>query len=392
MKWASAVSKEIDAKDAVAEVLARLKGLSPQGAPQAIFVFASPHHSDSYEAILEALHEGLQPGHLIGCSGGGVIGEGRELEDEPGLSVTAAWLPGVKVSAMRIADADLPDGDSPPRAWEASLGVSAAEEPQFLLLVSAFMNKADDLLAGLDYAFPKSHKIGGIASGLRGVGDRALFLGKDRVDDGAVVMVLSGDIRLDTLVAQGCRGIGNVFTITQCDDNMLIELDGKPALKVLTEIYEASSPADRSLMNRSLFVGIITDPLVAWPPKHGDFLIRNVLGIDPSKRSMAVGATLREGQAVRFHLRDAEAATEDLKSVLESHLKDSEGAEGALLFSCMGRGEGMFGHADHDSQLFKRHFGDIAMGGVFCNGEIGPVGSSTYIHGFTSSFGIFRKK
>src|SRR6185436_1341702 len=114
-----------------------------------------------------------------------------------------------------------------------------SEEPHFLMLVSPFMGKADDLLAGLDYAFPKSHKIGGIASGLRGIGERTMFLNDGRVSDGAVIMTLSGEIRLDTLVAQGCRGVGNVYTVTECDSNMLIELDGKPALKVLTEIYEA---------------------------------------------------------------------------------------------------------------------------------------------------------
>jgi len=395
MNWASAVSRELESKDALAEVIGKIKANLGQQAPDALFVFVSPHHSESYDEILEGLHLGLEPKYLIGCSGGGVIGAGHELEEGPGLSLTAALLPGVAIRTLSLDDADLPGPDSSPKAWEEALGVKAADEPQFLLLVSNFMSKAEDLLAGLDYAFPSSQKIGGIASGLRGIGERALFMDRRRVDEGAVVMTLSGDIRLDTLVAQGCRGIGNVYTITKCDDNMLVELDGSPSLKVLTEIYEGASPADRSLMNRSLFVGIVTDPMTAWPPKHGDFLIRNVLGIDPAKRSLAVGAQLREGQAIRFHLRDAEAATQDLESVLERHqgaAGGAAGASGALLFSCMGRGEGMFGKADHDSQLFRQHFGDIAMGGFFCNGEIGPVGSNTYIHGFTSSFGIFRKK
>jgi small ligand-binding sensory domain FIST len=394
MIWASAVSKELETGEALDEAILKIKAGLKGRNPDALFLFVSPHHSDAYDLILERLNEELSPKHLIGCSGGGVIGGGREVEDNPGLSLTAALLPGVSIHTLSIDDADLPDADGPPRAWESLLQVNASEDPHFLLLVSPFMGKRDDLLAGLDYAFPHAHKIGGVASGLRGIGERTMFLGRGRVSDGAVVMCLSGDFRLETLVAQGCRGLGGIHTITACDHNMLIELDGKPALKVLTEIYEGASPEDRLLLNRALFVGLITDPLIPWPPKHGDFLIHNVLGIDAARRSLAVGAELREGQALRFHLRDADAAAQDLKDILERHRQQSAGGDvaGALLFSCMGRGEAMYGSPDHDSRLFREHFGDVAIGGFFCNGEIGPVGSNTYVHGFTSSFGIFREK
>ena len=295
---------------------------------------------------------------------------------------------------MSPSDSDLPDADASPRAWEEMLGINAAEEPQFLLLLSPFMGRAEDLLAGLDYAFPRAQKVGGQVSGLRGIGERAMFLGSERADDGALLLAMSGNIRVDTLVAQGCRGIGGVHTITKCDRNLLQEIDGKPALKLLTEVFEEASPAERILMNRALFVGLITDPLLPWPPRHGDFLIRNVMGIDVGQRSIAVAAELREGQALRFHIRDSEAAAEDLKSILEQYQKspDSGAPAGALLFSCLGRGEGMYGVADHDSRAFFERFGEVPLGGFFCNGEIGQVGSSTYIHGFTSSFGLFRSK
>jgi small ligand-binding sensory domain FIST len=379
----------MEAAEAVEESLRGIrKGLGAKR-PDALFVFVSPHHSDSYDFILERLQSELKPKHLVGCSAGGVIGEGRELEDNPGLSLTAALLPEVQVKTLKLSDADLPDADSPPRAWEELVGVPASEQPQFLLLLSPFMGKAEELLAGLDYAFPRSPKVGGIVSGLRGVGERTMFLDGERVSDGAVMMCLSGKIALDTLVAQGCRGLGGVHTITGCERNMLKELDGKPALKLLTEIYEAAPAGDRKLMNRALFLGIINDPLASWPPKHGDFLIRNVLGIDAGSRSLAIAALLREGQAVSFHVRDAEAASEDLRQMLERY--QNPGAAGALLFSCLGRGEGMYGKADHDSGLFRSRFGGLALGGFFCNGEIGPVGSQTFIHGFTSSFGIFRQ-
>ncbi|MES2201783.1 MAG: FIST N-terminal domain-containing protein [candidate division FCPU426 bacterium] len=391
MKWSSAVSGELEAQDALRDCVDKIRRDLGGQKPDALFVFVSPHHSDSYDAILAGLNSGLQPRHLMGCSGGGVIGAGHEVEEGPGLSVTAALMPGVTIRSIKLDDADLPDADSPPSAWEAALGVRASDRPEFLLLASPFMGRAEDLLAGLDYAFPMAQKVGGMASGLRGIGERAMFLGEERVSDGAILLAFSGELRLDTLVAQGCRGVGGVHTITRCEKNLLQELDGKPALKLLTEIYEAATPPDRQLMNRALFIGLITDPLAAWPPEHGDFLIRNVLGIDAGERSIAVGAMLREGQALRFHVRDSGAAAQDLKSLLQRHQKHGA-PSGALLFSCLGRGEGMYGVPDHDSRLFAESFGPVPLGGFFCNGEIGQVGQGTYIHGFTSSFGLFREK
>jgi small ligand-binding sensory domain FIST len=394
MKWSSAISREHEAADAVRECLAKVTRELNGAQPDALFVFVSPHHSADYDLILGQLQLSLRPKHLLGCSGGGVIGAGSEVEDMPGLSITAALLPGVHLKSMSLGDENLPDADASPRAWEEMVGVQAVDEPQFLLLLSPFMGRGEDLLAGLDYAFPHAQKVGGQVSGLRGIGERAMFLGAERASDGALLLSMSGDIRVDTLVAQGCRGIGGVYTITKCDRNLLHEIDSKPALKLLTEVFEAASPAERALMNRALFVGLITDPLLPWPPKHGDFLIRNVMGIDVGQRSIAVAAELREGQALRFHIRDSEAAAEDLKSILEQYQKSPQSGTpaGALLFSCLGRGEGMYGVSDHDSRAFLECFGEVPLGGFFCNGEIGQVGSSTYIHGFTSSFGLFRSK
>src|SRR5260221_4204628 len=184
MKWSSAISREIEAADALKECLAKLRKDLGAAKPDALFVFVSPHHSDAYDLILRELNSALKPVHLLGCSGGGVIGAGQELEDMPGLSVTAALLPGVKLKSINLNDSDLPDADSAPKAWEEVLGLSAAERPHFLLLLSPFMGRAEELLAGLDYAFPQSQKVGGMVSGLCGIRERTRVLGWERGSDG----------------------------------------------------------------------------------------------------------------------------------------------------------------------------------------------------------------
>jgi small ligand-binding sensory domain FIST len=128
-------------------------------------------------------------------------------------------------------------------------------------------------------------------------------------------------------------------------------------------------------------------------PLVGDFLIRNLIGVDPHRGAIAVGENLQEGMRVRFHLRDARTSAEDLHAMLKSYEKALPGnVSGALLFSCLGRGEGLYGRPNFDTGVFREHLGDVPVGGFFCNGEIGPVGGATFLHGYTSSFGLFRPR
>ena len=126
---------------------------------------------------------------------------------------------------------------------------------------------------------------------------------------------------------------------------------------------------------------------------RGDFLIRNLLGGDRESGAIAVSALPREGQTIQFQLRDAAAADEDLRLLLEEEraAMPAEGSIAALLWSCNGRGQGLFGSPDHDAKAIADILGPIPLAGFFCNGEIGPVGSMNYLHGFTASIALFSK-
>ena len=391
--FASAASELIDPDAAVADCVEELGRQLAGRRPHCLFLFVSPHHRDAFSFIQESLLADLAPAHLLGCSGGGVIGGGHELEETPALAVTAACLPGVTLTLRHLQDDDLPGPDESPAAWERVLGVAAAAEPQFILLASPFMDRSEDLLLGLDYAFPRSPKVGGVASGLRHVSDRALFLDGQRFSNGALALGLSGPLRLDPLVAQGCRPVGPVMTVSAADRNVIEDLDGRPAAEALHTVYEASDARTKDLLQRALFVGLLTDPLSAAEPKAGDFLMRNVMGVDGRAGSIALAAFVREGMRVQFHVRDGGAAEEDLQKVFARQHAAHPGRRpaGALLFSCMGRGERLFGEPDHDSQALVEAFGATPIGGFFCNGEIGPVGRGTYLHGFTSCFALFSR-
>jgi small ligand-binding sensory domain FIST len=376
-------------KKACQDVLAELGGK-----PDLLIAFISAKFHEQYKEIGGLIAKTLQTKAFIGCSAGGLIGGGNEVEDESGLALAAALLPDVDVRTFHLQDSDLPDSDDSPNKWEKVVGVTNEEEPAFILLPDPYSFRIETLIQGLDYAFPKSQKIGGLASGATAPGLNALFLNGKVYKRGVVGVAITGNIILDTVVAQGCKPIGKPLRVTKCDHNILYELEDKPALIVLKDLLEGLSEQEQNLARNALFIGLAMDEFKS-NLKVGDFLIRNIIGIEPKSGALVVAEMLHDGRTVQFHVRDAATSSEDLRIMLKNYMDAScDGAkhEGALLFSCLGRGSYLYGSPNHDSFGFRQYLGEIPLSGFFCNGEIGPVGGTTFIHGYTSSFGIFKEK
>lgn len=393
MQWASAISRNASFDEAVRECAGSVRDSLGTGPVSLALVFVSPHFAAYYHRLREEISRHLEAEVFIGCSGGGVIGGFEEVENAPALALTAARLPGVTVTPLHL-DGLVPDLDGPPDAWERFAGVDPAVEPEFVLLADPFSVPVRSLLAGLDYAYPAASKVGGLASGGTSPGTNVLFLGDKVLTSGVVGAALSGDVILDTVVAQGCRPVGDLFSVTRCEGGLLLELDGRPAFEALRGLFAALDERDRRLAGSALFVGILMDDLEE-DPAVGDYLIRNLTGIDPQNGAIAVGENLQEGMRLRFHVRDAETSTTDLQAVLTAYtkiLEDPAAISGALLFSCLGRGIGLYHEQDHDTSILRQHLGDVPTAGFFCNGEIGPVAGTTFLHGYTSSLALFRPK
>ncbi len=392
MRWASALAQNSSLENAFESAAEQIEAQLGSNRPDLLLCFVSPHFASNYADIPAIAKRLLNPACFVGCSAGGLIGAGVELEKQPAIALSAAMLPDVKIGKFHIEDDDLPDLDAAPNKWEEMIGVSNLDEPQFILLPDPFSFRIDVLVQGLDYAYPRAVKIGGLASSAHQPGQNALFLDDKVYNSGAVGITVSGNIAVDSIVAQGCRPIGPTFTVTQCKNNVLLELDGKPAVHALYEVLEKMTPKDQELAKYSLFIGVVMNEFQdSFRP--GDFLIRNILGLEPNSGALLVGEILRNERTVQFHLRDADTSSDDLRSLLKQY-KDSavEKPHGALLFSCLGRGEHLYGIPNHDSDCFKDYMGAVPLAGFFCNGEIGPVGGTTFLHGYTSSFGLFRTK
>ncbi len=347
-------------------------------------LFVTPEHLGSIEDVLAAVREAAGAAALIGCVGQGIISDGRELEEGPALSLLGASLPGVEVQLVRIEAAETPEG---PAFSGLPEEFGAAES--LLLIGGPYGFPAADFLETMDKTAPQIEIVGGMASGILNPGTPGLFFDGEVVS-GAVGAIFSGPIRLRPLVSQGCRPFGRHMVITRAEENTIYELGGKPALEQLGQQFAALSEDDRRLLKRGLHLGRAVDASKS-SFKRGDFLIRNVVGVDPARGGIAVGDPMRPGSTVQFHLRDERSASEDLRLLLGAARAEGSRVRGAMLFSCNGRGTYLFSRPNHDAGSIQAELGEIPVAGFFAAGEVGPIGGRNFLHGFTASLALFEE-
>lgn len=381
------------------ELADQLGPLRPAQPADLALVFCSTAYATDLQRLMPLLRQAIPSQHWIGCAGGGVVGTDRanqphELEHRPGISVTLLQLPDTQVQLFRLEAGKLPDLDGPSQQWVDWVGVDPEGGHSMLLFVDPGCPGINDLISGLDYAYPQANKVGGIA-GQHSASHGSLLL-DDAVLDGAVGCLISGAWRVDPVVAQGCRPIGPVFEVEQAERNVVQRLsDGEhqgTPVACLQTILESLSPAERELVRHSLFLGVAKSSFqlnpAGSPPADAAFLVRNLIGVDPRTGSVAVGERMRVGQQVQFQLRDAAASRQEQTQLLKRQQQRQRAPLAALLFACLGRGEGLYGQPDGDVSACRQTFAQVPIAGAFCNGEIGPIAGATHLHGYTASWGF----
>jgi small ligand-binding sensory domain FIST len=342
------------------------------------FLFLSPHHLASAMIAVATVHAVLAPRTLLGCSGMWIVGGAREVEDAPAVSVWAGHLPETDVVPFALEYGTTPDGETF-LGWPDAVPDGATG----LALVDPYTFPADDWLARLNETLPGLAMIGGMASGGGMPGAHRLIVDSEVRNGGAVGALIAGRVKVRALVSQGCKPVGRPYAVTAAEQNVLLSLGGQPPLERIRETYREAEESDREAMQLGLHVGRVVDEYKTAYGR-GDFLVRNVLGADEQTGAVAVGDRVEVGTTVQFHVRDASSADEDLRTMIGAAARPA----GALLFTCNGRGTRLFGVADHDAGIVAGAFG-APLAGFFCNGEIGPVGGRTFLHGFTASLALF---
>ncbi len=366
---------------AEAAIRQALAGLS--GPPDLVCFFICGDDPDDVTRAGQRAMSVVPSAHVIGCSATGVIGDAQGVELRPSVSAWAASLGDARVSTFALetlrAEERFVVIGLPERSLDDRVAILLADPYSFP--TDAFIEHSSDVLGNLPI-------IGGLANGLQGRGSVRLFADGEIYSEGAIGVLLSGSLNVSTVVSQGCRPIGPTMVVTRSEENLLLELAGQPALARLEDIVSALDEEDRELVASGLQIGVAMDEY-AERHERGDFLIRGVIGIDPEREAVAIGDVLEVGRTVRFQVRDAETADEDLYELLDAHVENGGRVDGALLFSCNGRGSAMFGSADHDALAVRDTLGPIGVAGFFAAGEVGPVSGHNHVHGFTASILVF---
>lgn len=376
-RFAAALSQHPLPAHAVGEVAGQVLDQLGGDDPDLLCCFTSPHFVGALDDAVHALHALLTPRVLVGSTASGVLGGSHEVEDGVGVAAFAACLPGTDLVPVALRSEDTPDGPTvvgwPEREIDAGL---------LLLLADPFTFPTEAFLRRLDGDRPGLRVLGGLASASTRPGGNRLLLDGRIVADGATGVLVAGT-GVRTVVSQGCRPVGEPFVVTRGERNFVEELGGRPALERLRELADHADDAERELLQRGLQIGFVVDEHRS-DFGRGDFLVRNVLGADRDTGAVAVGEQVEVGRTVQFHVRDAAAADEDLRELLAG-----ESASAALVFTCNGRGRGLFGEPDHDAGLVAEMLGPVPTAGMFCAGELGPVGARNAVHAYTASLALF---
>lgn len=353
------------------------------------FVFAS---TDYHEALPDFLELIQLHGHvplLAGCSGSGIIATDREAEKSAGFSLLFLNLPQTQLHACEVSAAQTEAAGSP-QDWHRLTGVPPGEVDAWIAFCDPFGFPVETWLAGWNKAYPGVPMIGGLCSGPDGSSeDVFVFHDHAMLAPGSAMLIgLKGGVTLRPLLSQGCRPIGEPFTVTGTHGNLVLALGGKPAYAVLAEAFESLDDREKARAQGNLFAGLASSEYIA-DFKQGDFLIRAILGADANSGAVALGAYPRVGQTLQWQLRDRVTADATLRESLLLERTRKPAPFASLLFACNGRGRDLFGAPNHDAHALSQIIGSHPSAGCFCNGEIAPIGDANFVHGYSVSIALF---
>jgi len=355
-------------------------------------VFLTPRFFPYAKQVLELLRVHARIPLLAGCSSTSLVAGAEELEDNPGLVLALYALPGAKLTGTYFTQTQVEEAEGH-EYWHGVTEVKPSQTNGWLTFIDPFHLDSESWLRSWNENYPGSPVYGGLASGIFADQATQVYLNGEVYEEGAVTISVGGDVKLAGVISQGCTPIGDTWTLTRVEQNLIHKIANRPAYEVLSETVNEMPADEQKKVRGNLFIGLVVNEYLE-DFHRGDFLVRNLLGGDPQSGVLAVGAMPRAGQTMQFQRRDAEAASEDMHELLARTQDQLGGAivYGGCLCCCNGRGKHLFGTSSHDALMVQKQFGGIGLSGFFCNGEIGPVGQKNFLHGYTASLALFVKK
>lgn len=379
-------------EDGLADWARRLRARLPAREVSLGLVFMSPKFFPHARQVLEILRLHARIPLLAGCSSNGLIANAEEIESAGGLVLALYSLPGAKLKGVRFTQEQVEAGAAE-HHWEVETAVAREQVNGWLAFIDPFHLDAESWLRSWNKNYAGLPVYGGLAAGTVPEPLTQVYLDGEVYEDGGVAVAVGGEVALAGVISQGCTPIGEAWTLTRVDQNLIRHIANRPAYAVLSETVSQLSPEEQRKAQNNLFIGLVVNEYLD-EFHRGDFLVRNLLGGDQNSGVLAVGALPRIGQTIQFQRRDAAAADEDMNELLRQAKQDlgDRPVYGGCLLCCNGRGKNLFGRPSHDAALVQSYFDLPGLGGFFCNGELGPVGDRNFLHSHTAALALFVKK
>ena len=326
-------------------------------------VFMTPRFFPHAKQILETLRVHARIPLLAGCSSTSLVAGNEELEENPGIVLALYSLPGAKLDEVYFTQPQVEEAEGQ-TYWQELTEVTAKQTNGWLTFIDPFHLDSESWLRTWNESYAGVPVYGGLSSGVFAEQVTQIYLNGDVYEEGGVAISVGGDVKLAGVISQGCTPIGDTWTLTRVEQNLIHKIANRPAYEVLSETVNEMPADEQKKVRGNLFIGLVVNEYLE-DFHRGDFLVRNLLGGDPQTGVLAVGAMPRAGQTMQFQRRDAEAATEDMNELLGRTFIELGGATvyGGCLCCCNGRGKHLFGESGHDAQLVQKQFGGIGLSG-----------------------------
>jgi small ligand-binding sensory domain FIST len=351
--------------------------LSQLGAPSTGtrlgFLYVTAALAPHLEQILPVLKNATAVPHWIGSAGIGINCTGHEYYDTPAMALMVGEFPDDGLCIIPAVRSDLGAFVAACRPWYRK------HSNHFGILHGDPRNPAMvNLLERLVQKVPAAFFIGGLTSSV----NQQYKQVADTLSEGGISgLLFDPDIPVTTGLTQACSPLGSPHRITACDLNIIHRIDGRPALDVLFEDVGEILARDPQRLAGYIFVGL---PIAGTD--HNDYLVRNLIGLDPNSRRIAVGEYVNPGQSLLFCRRDGNSAREDMRRMLRDIQRRLPApARGGVYYSCLGRGRHLFGDDSQELRMIRTELGDVPVVGFFCNGEI----FHNRLYGYTGVLTLF---
>ncbi len=375
------MSTAVDARQAGAEAAKR--ALEGSGRADAALVFVGPGYGDDLPLILDAAVAELGTEVLAGATAHGVLAAGRESEGEAAVAVLA--FQGLEAEACLIPD---PAGEEEAAADEiaARLGEPRAED-LVVLMPDPGNFDSTALLPALAERLGPATLVGAGAGDA--AGDAPLqWCGRSLATGAVSALVLRGAAPPRVGVTQACRPVTEMLTVTGARGHWILEIDGRPALEVFREAAGGALADDLRRAAQFLLVAQPTPGVGGDALQPGSYLVRHAIGLDEDANAFAIPLEIRSGDRIAFAFRDAAAAREDLKAMLERVVTPA--AVCGLYLNCCARGAGFFGMPGLEAAYLERALGTAPVAGMFASFEIGPIGGTTELLSYTGVLALLE--